>query len=111
MGADAPREPRMRSEDIVQVVPAPPGWRAVYTATDGGRASHDVIGWAVCQRGSHRQVIGMVTGQLGRLALVSELIDYAAGDPALYVFQTPERWAAQDDEDDAERDDDARRGR
>ena len=97
MSDEGPREPQMGGKNILQVIPAPPGWRARYTDKYGVRDSYDVAVWAICDFGEGKQVIGMVPGRSGRLALVSEMIDYDSPEPAFYTFQTPERWEAQDD--------------
>ena len=76
---------------IAQLVPAEPGWKAVFKEPDGSESLSRIVGWSVTGDGDDAEVVGVIVdpNEPGRIIAVSGADSPGGGSFSRYRFVAP----------------------
>ncbi|HZO49235.1 MAG TPA: hypothetical protein VFB26_03730 [Gaiellaceae bacterium] len=77
---------------IAQLMPAEPGWKAVFGEPDGGESVSRILGWAVAGEGEEGEVVGVIVdpSEPSRIVPAPEATSPDGGEFVRYRFVPPE---------------------
>jgi hypothetical protein len=75
---------------VEQLVPAEPGWKAVFSEHDGGESQSRILGWAVLEGGD--DVVGVIVDPTvpSQVIIASDAVSPEGGTFSRYRFVAPE---------------------
>jgi hypothetical protein len=76
---------------IAQLVPAEPGWKAVFKEPDGSESLSRIVGWSVAGDGDDAEVVGVIVdpSEPGRIIAVTGAGSPGGGSFSRYRFVAP----------------------
>ena len=82
----------LRVMPIDQLVPAEPGWKAVFKEPDGGESMSRILSWAAIGGQEEIELVGVIVdpGDPSRIVIATAATSPGGGDFARYRYVAPE---------------------